>query len=223
MAEIRPFRGVVLDIEGTITPLRFVHDVLFPYARQHLPGFIERHWADEDVQGAAAALHAHDSEELSAVLLGLMDQDSKATALKSLQGRVWRDGYRDGELRGEVFADVPSALRRWQAQGKPVAIFSSGSVEAQRLLLRHSDAGDLTPLVRAYFDTTTGPKRDAGSYLAIAGKLGLPPEDLLFATDVLTEAEAAVAAGFQAVLTDRPGNQPQPGHDLPAVRDFSEL
>jgi enolase-phosphatase E1 len=222
-ALIRPFRGVLLDIEGTITPIRFVYETLFPYARQRLPGFVRDHWTDPEVRAAAAALGSASAAHLAAKLLELMDKDSKATALKSLQGRVWRDGYLQGALRGEVFADVPSALERWHAQGKLVAIFSSGSVEAQKLLLRHCSAGDLTRLVAAYFDTTSGPKREADSYRAIALALGLPPADLLFATDVLAEAEAAVAAGFEAVLTDRPGNPPQPEHPLLVLHDFSQL
>jgi 2,3-diketo-5-methylthio-1-phosphopentane phosphatase len=141
-----------------------------------------------------------------------MDADRKVTCLKALQGLIWRDGYHQGELQGVVFDDVPLALRQWQAAGTPIFIYSSGSVEAQQLLFRYSNHGDLTPLLRGYFDTTTGPKREAASYRTILGATGQSAPDVVFATDVLAEAEAAHEAGLQAVLVVRPGNAPLPVH-----------
>ena len=139
-----------------------------------------------------------------------MAADVKATGLKALQGLIWRDGYERGVLRSEVFADVPLALRRWQAAGRPVAIYSSGSSLAQQLLFRHTGFGDLTPLLSGFFDTELGPKREADSYRRIAAAWGQPPARITFASDVPAECAAAVAAGLHAVLIMRPGNPPLP-------------
>jgi enolase-phosphatase E1 len=141
-----------------------------------------------------------------------------------VQGEVWKEGYQRGELVGEVFADVPAALARWQAEGVPIGIFSSGSVLAQRLLFRHSSAGDLTPFLRWYFDTTTGKKADADSYRRIAAAMNTPPHAIVFVSDVAAELDAARDAGLQTRLALRPGNAPLPpacGHVM--VRTFDEL
>ena len=183
-------RAILLDIEGTTTPIAFVHDVLFPYARRHLRRY---------VNAADAARYE-----------SLMDSDSKSTELKTLQGQIWEEGYRRGELVGEVFADVPVAFERWHAQGVPIGIFSSGSVLAQQLLFRHSSAGDLTKFLRWHFDTTTGAKADADSYRRIAAAMAIPPPAILFISDVTRELDAARQAGMQTRLAVRPGNAPPP-------------
>jgi enolase-phosphatase E1 len=139
-----------------------------------------------------------------------MDRDRKSPALKELQGRIWEDGYRRGELVGEVFPDVPGALRRWQERQLPVGIFSSGSVLAQQLLFGHSSAGDLAPFLRWYFDTRVGAKIEPNSYRTIARAIGLPADSILFVSDVTRELSAARAAGMQVRLSVRPGNPPQP-------------
>jgi enolase-phosphatase E1 len=154
----------------------------------------------------------------------LMDQDSKDPALKELQGRMWEEGYRSGELAGEVFDDVVPALNRWQRQGVGVGVFSSGSVLAQKLLFRHSKAGDLTPFIRWHFDTAVGAKTDAGSYARIAASMGILPANVTFVSDVVRELDAARAAGMRTALSLRPGNPVQPdpnGH--PAISNFDEL
>ena len=145
-------RAILLDIEGTTTPITFVYQTLFPYARQKLKTYLEAHGRLPEYQ----------------TFVDLMDQDSKSTALKDVQGQIWEEGYATGELVGEVFEDVAPALSRWRARGLDVGIFSSGSVLAQKLLFRHSSAGDLTPLLRWHFDTTVGPKTDPESYRRIA-------------------------------------------------------
>ena len=186
----RTIRAVLLDIEGTTTPIRFVYEVLFPYARRHLRRYVEQHAASPEHAPLYDRLrdeHASDRAAAEAVppwidqpsvaragsilsyLEWLMDRDRKSTALKSLQGLIWEEGYRGGDLVGEVFADVPAALARWRAQRIDAGIFSSGSVLAQQLLFRHSSAGDLTSLLRWHFDTTTGPKTDAGELPADRG------------------------------------------------------
>jgi len=153
----------------------------------------------------------------------LMAQDRKSTGLKALQGLIWDDGYRRGELRGHVFDDVPPALAAWRAAGLELQVFSSGSVRAQRLLFGHSDHGDLTPCFAGFHDTETGPKVEPRSYQAIAEAFGLPPAALLFLSDTVAELDAAAAAGFRTGRLDRPGNRPQPASPHPAYTSFAEL
>jgi enolase-phosphatase E1 len=148
-----------------------------------------------------------------------MDRDRKSTALKSLQGRIWEEGYRAGQLRGQVYPDVPRAFARWRAQGRDLAIFSSGSVLAQRLLFSGSEAGDLTQAIRAFFDTTTGAKSDPESYRKIAAALGQAPAAVLFLSDVTAELDAARGAGMATRLCVREGNAPEAA-DHPVVRTF---
>ncbi|TNF31250.1 MAG: acireductone synthase [Deltaproteobacteria bacterium] len=216
----------MLDIEGTTTSISFVYDALFPFARARMRAFLAERFDDPGVRADVARLgdgSARDADEAATIALALMDADVKDTGLKGLQGRIWADGYASGELRGHVFADVPTALREFAQRQIPVHIYSSGSVAAQKLLFGASEAGDLTPLLHGYFDTTTGPKKDAESYRAIAAAVGLPPTALLFATDNLDEARAARHAGLQVAVSVRPGNPPLPPHDFRVVRTLDEL
>jgi enolase-phosphatase E1 len=151
----------------------------------------------------------------------LMDHDRKSTALKSLQGKIWKAGFESGELRGTLFDEVPEAFRRWSAEGS-VAIYSSGSVEAQRLLFRYSIFGDLTPYIANYFDTRTGPKLESASYIAIASAMNVVPQESLFFSDSVRELDAARAAGCGTRLMVRPGNAPindAHGHPIIASLD----
>jgi len=212
---------VLLDIEGTTTPISFVFDVLFPYAAQRIPEWLRQH-GDEPAGRAACDLVLKDAidderrlpriDAVLAVVRRQMAGDVKAAGLKQLQGLVWEDGYTSGQIKGRVYADVPECLRRWQAAGRRAAIYSSGSVLAQKLLFAHSEHGDLTPLLGAHFDTAVGGKRDAASYRAIAERLGVAPSAVTFATDIPAEAEAAKAAGMGAVVLMRPGNPPLPAN-----------
>ena len=153
-----------------------------------------------------------------------MDADSKDPSLKELQGHIWEEGYRSGALRGEVFADVAPALDRWQREGVSVGVFSSGSVLAQRLLFRHSTAGDLTRFITWHFDTAVGAKIEAASYARIANSMAVPPPSITFVSDVVRELDAAAAAGLRTALSVRPGNPAQPaGHRHPAVQTFDGL
>ena len=226
-------RHVLLDIEGTTTAISFVYDVLFPYAARRLPSFILERLDDPAVAKACAAVLIDarpverampPAEAVLTVIRRQMEADVKATGLKMLQGLVWREGYESGAVRGHVYPDVPVALARWRAAGVPVSIYSSGSVLAQQLLFRHSVVGDLTPLLAGHYDTTSGPKREAASYAAIATAIGCAPQDILFATDQPAEAEAARGAGCRAVVLMRPGNAPLPAHLPFAVHgDFAAL
>ena len=153
----------------------------------------------------------------------LMDRDRKSTALKSMQGKIWKRGFESGELKGTLFEDVPAALARWAREGR-VAIYSSGSVEAQELLFRYSTFGDLTPLIDGYFDTRTGPKGEADSYASIAREMEVEPAEVLFLSDAVRELDAAREAGCQTRLAVRPGNPPvAEGHGHVAIESFTTL
>jgi enolase-phosphatase E1 len=227
--ELRDVRAVLLDIEGTTTPIEFVHQVLFPYARARVQEFLERHAADQEVQADVARLRAEQAAEpppmasVVAYVHWLMDRDRKSTGLKSLQGKIWEEGYRAGDLRGEVFPDVPPALERWRRQGIDIAIFSSGSVQAQQGLLANTTAGDLTRFIRAYFDTTTGPKTAVQSYARIAAALERSPSQMLFCSDVGAELDAAQATGMRTALCVRtPGPVATAGAHT-VIRTFDEV
>jgi len=180
-----PLSAVLTDIEGTITPIAFVHDVLFPYARTRLPAFVT---ANPEMDGQPTpALE---------VLTGQMDRDEKDPALKAIQGMIWAEGYESGAIKGEIYPDVPPALRRWARAGLKLFIYSSGSVSAQKLLVKHSMAGDLEPLFQGFFDTRVGPKRAAASYAAITRGANISPAEFLFLSDVEAELDAAAAAGL---------------------------
>jgi enolase-phosphatase E1 len=233
-------RGILLDIEGTTTPIAFVHDVLFSYARDHVADFLAKHGDSEDVQADIRLLrdeHAADlnqvnqppalSEQIESIVSyvnWLIDLDRKSTGLKSLQGKIWREGYIDGSLQAQVYPDVAPALARWRVAGLNVSIFSSGSVLAQQLLFAHTEAGDLTQFLNQYFDTSAGKKGEAQSYRYISEALGLEPNELLFISDVTTELAAAREAGMQTLLSIRPGNQPQRNADqFEQIHTFEDL
>ncbi len=228
--------GILLDIEGTTTPIQFVHDVLFSYIRQHLEEYLFTNSRNKEVQEILRALkHEHDDDirtnspapgwtaEPVAYLNWLMDEDRKSTALKALQGKIWYDGYRDGKLRGQVFPDVPAALQRWKQQRLDVRIFSSGSELSQRLLFGSTAYGDLTPFLNGYFDTKVGPKIDPGSYRTIAGAFQLPPEKIVFVSDVTKELDAARSSGTLTLLCRRPGNPMQVVHGHQPISSFDEI
>lgn len=205
-------RAVLLDIEGTTGSVAFVHEVLFPYARAHMAAFVADH--AEAVAPILAQVGGSPAAALR-TLLAWMDEDRKETPLKTLQGMIWRQGYKSGALKGHVYADAERAMRGWKALGLDLYIYSSGSVEAQRLLFAHSVLGDLTPLLSGYFDTTTGPKREPASYTRIAEQIGAPPAKILFLSDAAAEVDAAKAAGMQAALVSREGGA--------GMRTFDEL
>ena len=216
-------RAILLDVEGTTTPIAFVYQTLIPYARANLRAYLARHNSQADIQSLLERLRqeqqldAGDRPSLVEVIESLMDRDRKSTPLKELQGLIWQEGYQRKELRGEVFPDVPAAFERWSGAGIGLGIFSSGSVLAQQLLFRHSTAGDLTIWLRWHFDTTVGSKRDVASYRRIGEAMAIPAGAILFVSDVIEELDAARAAGMQTRLSERPGNSPVA--DGPHARD----
>jgi enolase-phosphatase E1 len=243
-----PVRGILLDIEGTTSSISFVYDVMFPYVRKHLTFEVLTNW-DEPEYIAAWETIARDlgHESLAAWLathrlsrdnplraadvvcrevIRQMDADLKATGLKQLQGLIWKTGFESGALKAHVYDDVPPALAAWNAAGIDVRIYSSGSVEAQKLFFGHTIAGDLLACFRGHYDTTTGPKKEAESYRRIAADFGLAPAEILFASDVVAELDAARAAGLATVLVIRPGNaqgQSSSGPPHAQIASFAEL
>lgn len=244
-----PFGGdsiqaILLDIEGTTTPIDFVFRTLFPFARQRLQQFLLQHGCEPSIRNDIDALRIQyradealqlnpprwvedtpATELTSAAAYGawLIDRDSKCSALKSLQGKIWQEGYRTGELHGEVYPDVPVALARWSHEGKIVCIFSSGSVLAQRLLFGSTAAGDLTRFLSAYFDTTTGPKNAPDSYRRIAKDLALEVSNILFISDVAKELDGARDAGMHTALCVRAESTEQVASAHPVVHSFEEI
>ncbi|MGH9387262.1 MAG: acireductone synthase [Vicinamibacterales bacterium] len=238
-------QAILLDIEGTTTPIAFVYEVLFPFARKNLRRHIEQHAssieysvlfdrlrdehaadrrAGETVPPWVETPHTARLASVASYSEWLMERDRKSTALKELQGRIWEEGYTRGELVGEVFDDVPGALARWHAQHVSIGIYSSGSALAQRLLFRHSSAGDLTRFLQWYFDTTVGAKIESDSYRRIATKMSMPAQAVLFVSDVIGELDAARGAGMQTTLSIRPGNTPLPHTSgYTTIRSFDEL
>lgn len=226
-------KAILTDIEGTTSSISFVKDVLFPHARRALPGFVKargqepavRRWLDQ----VATELGGMCQDAMVVeVLQGWIDQDRKHTALKALQGMIWADGYRSGEFHAHFYPDAVEAMRRWQADGIGIHVYSSGSVPAQRMLFAHSEAGDLSGLVSGWYDTTSGPKREADSYRTIAAGIGLPAGDILFLSDVVAELDAARDAGLATTLLDRREDYPTArspaewnGH--PRVESFAEI
>ena len=231
-------KGILLVIEGTTTPIAFVHDVLFSFARAHARNYLVQHpnEAAADVAQLRAE-HERDvndgeqpppindtTESIVAYVNWLIDRDRKSTGLKSLQGKIWREGYREGSLKAQVFSDVRPAFERWRKAGLRISIFSSGSALAQQLLFAHTDAGDLTTFIDGYFDTNVGAKGDRESYIRIAKAVGLQPNEMLFISDVVAELEAANSTGMKTLLSIRPGNQPQPGADaFRIIHTFDEV
>lgn len=209
-------RAVITDIEGTTTSIAFVHDVLFPYAAAQLEPFVRARGADPVVQATLAEL-GQGGDPLAAAR-DLMARDVKSTPLKRLQGWIWEAGYADGSLLADVYPDVAPQLRAWRDAGLRLAVYSSGSVHAQKLLFAHTRAGDLTGLFTGWFDTTTGPKTAPASYARIATVLDVRPAEALFLSDAAPELEAARGAGLQAVGIAR-GAEVPPGW----LTSFAEL
>jgi len=222
-------RAIVTDIEGTTSSISFVHDVLFPYARQHLAGFVEthgdrpevRHWLHEAAREAGLAEASR--QEVVELLLRWIDEDRKSTALKALEGMIWEAGYASGAYRAHVYPEVAARLRGWHARGLRLYVYSSGSVVAQQLFFRHSEAGDLSSLFDGFFDTQTGAKRDPESYQRIGETIGVAPKRILFLSDVVQELDAAHGAGWQTTQVVRaPLPLPDTGTH-PACRDFDAV
>lgn len=235
-------RGILLDIEGTTSAVSFVYDVMFPFVRRQLNQYLCANW-DSAALNEVCDLIAKDAgyesfvawcgneteiskrqQLLRAEVLRLMEGDVKATGLKALQGLIWRSGFESGEMRAHIYDDVLPAIQVWNDTGYDVRIFSSGSIVAQKLFFGHTVVGNILHLFREHYDTTTGPKKEAASYQAIAKDFGLPPPQILFLSDVTDELEAARTAGLQTGLCKRPGNaKVAAGHGHPEITLFDQI
>ena len=221
---------VLMDIEGTTTSIDFVHKTLFPYASQNIASFIKNNMTDPRVMEQLEAVKATvleetekaiNAEDAIDTLLGWIEADRKHTALKAIQGYLWREGYEKGQYKGHLYQDVLPNLKKWIQEGKKLGIYSSGSIEAQKLLFGYSEEGDITPHLSAYFDTTTGHKRTVNSYKKISEALSLNAGEIIFLSDVQQELDAAKQAGMKTTQLVRPGTQPSEDH--PFVYSFDEL
>ena len=234
-------RCVLLDIEGTTSSISFVYDKMFPYVRENLSSFLDANFSDESVQNCLPMLAADlekssleqwidpalSSEEqkglVAAGVIQLMDADVKATGLKQLQGLIWKDGFYSGQLVAHLFEDVAPAIERWASAGVEVRIYSSGSIAAQKLFFGYSVAGDLLSKLSGHYDTTTGGKKESGSYQAIASDCDMPVESFLFVSDVVEELAAADAAGMKTCLSMREGNKDQGKNDFEKITTFADI
>jgi enolase-phosphatase E1 len=245
-------RHVLLDIEGTTCPLSFVAEVLFPYAQSQLPLYLAQHRTDPALISLAADLlrswreetdpeasqllkeavetstwtgdeSGLDPETTLPYLQWLNRQDRKLTAWKDLQGQIWEEGYRSGDLKACLFPDVGPTLKQWHSQGMVLSVYSSGSVAAQKLLYGHTQDGDLRPLFSHWYDTRIGAKQESESYRKILKALQSDGEDVLFLSDTVAELEAASFAGIRCLYSDRPGNLPQDPGRFRCVRNFSDI
>jgi enolase-phosphatase E1 len=244
VAEWDPVRVLLLDIEGTTTPIDFVYKTLFPYASRHVESFLREHFAEPEIASIVAALKVQNERDIAAGLQPpiwsgeadtaaldsvvayvhwLMARDSKCTPLKSLQGKIWERGFTNGELHGEVYPDVVPAFERWRGQQREICIYSSGSVLAQQQLFRTVTSGDLMPFITGFFDTQTGIKTAAESYKRIAADLRRDEREILFVSDAAKEVEAAKAAGMHAILCDRSGAATVQSFAEPTIRTFDEI
>ncbi|WP_341581648.1 acireductone synthase [Marinobacter metalliresistant] len=221
-------RVVLTDIEGTTSSISFVHDVLFPYASEHLPGFIRARYQDNpavagqlDAVAEKSGVARDDVDGLIEVLQGWIREDRKETALKALQGMVWEQGYQQGELKAHIYADAAEYLQRWHDRGLRLFVYSSGSVKAQKLIFGFTTEGDFTPFFSGYFDTGIGGKKEADSYRNILSELGVEAGTVLFLSDVEAELEAAEQAGMQTAWLVREGDLPETGRFV--ARDFAEV
>jgi len=220
-------KAIVTDIEGTTSSLSFVKDVLFPYARERMADFIGEHgdepqvraWLDKAREAAGGGF---DDAQVTEQLVRWIDEDRKLTPLKALQGMIWEEGYRRGDFRGHIYDDAVRRLRQWKDEGLLLYVYSSGSVQAQKLLFAHTDHGDLTTLFNGYFDTSIGAKRETQAYRAIAKSIGIDAGVILFLSDVQAELDAAREAGMHTVCLVREAEL-DPGCPHPQVRDFEAV
>ena len=231
----------LLDIEGTVAPLAYVKDVMFPYVRKNLDSFLEAHWDEPEVTeaiqrvareaGGTNFLNFTGGAPMNVALdvvkkevQRLMDKDAKTTGLKELQGLMWRVGFANKELVATLYSDVAPALKRWKDAGRKAWIYSSGSIDTQKLFFRYTESGDHSAFLSGYFDTSTGPKKETPSYSKIVAALKASPAEICFISDIVDELNAARAAGLQTALAVRPGNAPQPdGHGHRIIESFNEL
>jgi enolase-phosphatase E1 len=221
-----PIQAILCDIEGTTSSLSFVHDVLFPLSSDRMEDFIKQNWdkdlIKQEIEQIKSQTANSEPDEIIKTLRSWITEDRKDGALKSIQGKIWKDSFESGQIRGHVYNDVPHNFRKWHDSGIHICIFSSGSIEAQKLLFRYSEAGDLSPFLSCHFDTGSGLKKEPSSYQKIASQLGLPATNILFLSDIQSELDAARRAGMQTTQVLREGVIPNWSRH-PKVNSFDEI
>ncbi len=217
-------KAVLTDIEGTTSSISFVKDVLFPYSKKKLSEFVREHSQDPEVRRILEEVQKIEPGDPVDTLIKWIDEDRKVTPLKELQGLIWEEGYRSGELKGHIYEDAYRKLKEWHERGIPIYVYSSGSVKAQKLLFGHTQFGDINYIFSGYFDTRIGNKKDPESYRKIAEEVGLKPEEILFLSDNPDEIRAAAEAGMKVIRFAREGeNEIIENFPYPQVRSFDEI
>ncbi len=218
---------ILTDIEGTTTDISFVHDVLFPYSAKHLSAWVRKNLElpiTQDILQQVREITGKSNLDVESCLNQLINwqaEDKKITPLKTLQGLIWREGYDKGELKAHVYADAVEYLQNWHDAGLTLAVYSSGSIAAQKLLFTNTSVGDLTSLFSAYFDTTTGSKVESQSYVKIADELSVLPQQILFLSDSLKELVAASAANLNVCGLNREATDVD--DNFTYVNNFSQI
>lgn len=219
-------KAILLDIEGTIAPLSFVKEVMFPYSKKKLKEFLEKNWESPEVRKIIEEVQKIEGRNLSLekaveVFSRWIDEDKKITPLKELQGHIWEEGFKSGELKAPIYKDAYEKIKEWKKRGIPVYVYSSGSVKAQNLFFGHSVYGDIRDLFSGFFDTKIGSKKERSSYEKIAEKVGLSPEEILFISDNPEELKAAKEAGMKVIQSVREGVKPS--EEFERITSFEEL
>ncbi len=219
-------KAVLLDIEGTIAPLTFVKEVMFPYSKRKLREFLEKNWEKPEIQEIIRDASREVGKKLSLeeaveTFSRWINEDRKITPLKELQGYIWEEGFKSGELRAPLYEDAYKKIREWKERGIPLYIYSSGSVKAQELFFSHTEYGNILELFSGFFDTKIGNKKEGESYLRIAQRIGLKPEEILFISDNPDELRAAKETGFKVLQSVREGVEPS--EEFEKIYSFEEI
>ena len=220
-------KSIITDIEGTTSSLAFVKEVLFPYARNHITAYIRSHEKDQAIRQALDETRKmigveSTTDQLIERFIQWIDEDKKVTPLKTIQGLLWENGYREGHFKGHIYEDAVSNLRKWKNLGFRIFVYSSGSVYAQKLLFGHTDHGDLNPIFNGYFDTHIGAKTSPDSYEKIAASIETKPDNCLFLSDIKAELDAAQRSGMHTIWLVR-NNNPDPLADHHQVSSFNDI
>ena len=219
-------RAIITDIEGTTSSISYVKEVMFPYSRRRLRSFLEAHWQEDKVKELIIGLEEKlqrsiDLDTAVRTLVEWIDKDLKEPLLKELQGHIWEEGFKSGEIKGHIYEDAYKKLKEWKEQGYRLYVYSSGSVKAQKLFFGNTDYGDLTYLFDGFFDTSVGNKKEKESYLKIAELIGLKPEECLFLSDTEEELDCARSAGMRTVKVVRDTEKTDSKH--PIVKNFYQI
>ncbi len=222
-------KAIITDIEGTITPISFVKDVLFPYSNQKIESFIKENLNNPEVLKILKDIKNIENKELTldeiiSTLKKWIEEDKKITPLKEIQGLIWEEGYKTGQLEGYIYPDAYKNLKLWFDNGLKIYVYSSGSVKAQKLLFSNTNYGDINYLFSGYFDTNIGNKKNKESYLKIAKEINISPENIIFLSDNPDEVIAAAQSGMKVIRLVRP-NDAQYIDNFPylQVESFDEI